>query len=176
MNAHSQCRKRLAQVMLRVREIYNPEQIKKAWAWGSIADGFDFHSFDGNEYYDDLDADCLWSASAAGWERYLEATGDDTNNGTLALMRHYGAKMAKITREEYLCFEYMGNPPDEIGPELEAELPARFRKVETTWEEKLDRDAEAEELDAHGVGVALNLPRYGNPRKYLKNKSGGKIR
>ena len=33
----------------------------------------------------------------------------------------------KLTREVYLELAYFGNPPDELGPEEEAELPEEFQ-------------------------------------------------
>jgi hypothetical protein len=33
-----------------------------------------------------------------------------------------------LTREAYLNVAYMGNPPKELGPEQEAELPEQFQK------------------------------------------------
>jgi hypothetical protein len=32
-----------------------------------------------------------------------------------------------MTRENYLYLAYLGNPPDELGPEEEAELPEQFQ-------------------------------------------------
>jgi hypothetical protein len=33
-----------------------------------------------------------------------------------------------LTREKYLEMAYLGNPPEELGPEEEAELPREFQK------------------------------------------------
>ena len=41
-------------------------------------------------------------------------------NLTLELMKKL---KVPLTRENYLHIEYMGNPPDEIGGEIEAEIP-----------------------------------------------------
>jgi hypothetical protein len=38
-----------------------------------------------------------------------------------------------VTRENYLDFAYLGNPPEELGPEEEAELPeeiSKYRNIE----------------------------------------------
>jgi hypothetical protein len=32
-----------------------------------------------------------------------------------------------VTRENYLDFAYLGNPPEELGPEEEAELPEEIK-------------------------------------------------
>ena len=40
-------------------------------------------------------------------------------NPLLAVMRRYGAPM---TREEFLRLKYLGNVPDVIDPEVEAEI------------------------------------------------------
>jgi hypothetical protein len=42
----------------------------------------------------------------------------------LAMMRDYGIPM---TREKYLRLAYMGDPPEELGPEEEANLPPQFQ-------------------------------------------------
>jgi hypothetical protein len=43
-----------------------------------------------------------------------------TRNLTLDLMKKHGVP---LTRENYLHIEYMGTPPEEIGGEIEAEIP-----------------------------------------------------
>jgi hypothetical protein len=48
-----------------------------------------------------------------------------TSSATLAAMRHYGAFE---DRETYLNWAFCGNPPDELDPEEEAELPVQFQR------------------------------------------------
>jgi hypothetical protein len=43
----------------------------------------------------------------------------------LEYMKEHGIP---LTRENYLNEAYMGEPPEELGPELEAELPEQFQK------------------------------------------------
>jgi hypothetical protein len=45
-------------------------------------------------------------------------------DGVLEKMKALGPPM---TREVYLELAYFGNPPDELGPEEEAELPEQFQ-------------------------------------------------
>lgn len=52
---------------------------------------------------------------------------DQEENGTIRAMKKAGIP---LTRENYLNTAYMGNPPEEIGPEIEAMLPEEFRKKE----------------------------------------------
>jgi hypothetical protein len=49
----------------------------------------------------------------------------------LALMQRFNMPM---TREKYLDLAFMGEPPDELGPEQEAELPPQFRRGGATPE------------------------------------------
>jgi hypothetical protein len=46
-------------------------------------------------------------------------------NSVLSAMIRYNAPE---TREEYLMWAFLGNPPEELTPELEAELPPQFRR------------------------------------------------
>ena len=48
-------------------------------------------------------------------------------NSTLELMKKHKVPM---TRENYLYLEYMGTPPEEIGGEIEAEIPQEIRDAE----------------------------------------------
>jgi hypothetical protein len=47
-------------------------------------------------------------------------------------MDHVLAYMKKnnvpLTREDYLDFAYLGNPPEELGVEEEAQLPEEFQR------------------------------------------------
>ena len=43
----------------------------------------------------------------------------------LEYMKEHGIP---LTRENYLNEAYMGNPPEKLGPELEAELPEQFQR------------------------------------------------
>lgn len=47
-------------------------------------------------------------------------------------MKKYGVP---LTRENYLDLNYLGNVPDEIGPEIEAELPREVQLPEWRNEE-----------------------------------------
>jgi hypothetical protein len=43
-----------------------------------------------------------------------------------------------LTRQNYLDMAYMGNPPDEIGGEIEASIPQEIRDAEdTAWMKEL---------------------------------------
>jgi len=48
-------------------------------------------------------------------------------NLTLELMKK---RNIPLTRQNYLDIEYMGNPPEEIGGEIEAEIPQEIRDAE----------------------------------------------
>jgi hypothetical protein len=50
-----------------------------------------------------------------------------TNDCVLALMKRKGVP---LTRENYLDIAYWGNPPDEIGGEIEAEIPWEIKHAE----------------------------------------------
>ena len=71
----------------------------------------------------------------------------------LKVMRAYHAP-EPITRESYLNFVYLGNPPvdrdGDLDPELEAELPREFQRKETVTHEevKAAEDAERAMVDA----------------------------
>jgi hypothetical protein len=56
----------------------------------------------------------------------------------LVWMRKHGIP---VTRANYLALDYLGNPPEEIGPEIEAELPREIQLPE--WRE--DEEEEEEE-------------------------------
>jgi hypothetical protein len=55
--------------------------MKRAWAWGGgRSDGYRFYEFHGpnGEYlYNLKNADCKWSALAAGWRQLLDSTEDN---------------------------------------------------------------------------------------------------
>ena len=54
-----------------------------------------------------------------------------TNDIVLAAMIEKGVP---LTRENYLHIAYMGNPPEEIGGEIEAAIPQEIRDAEdTAW-------------------------------------------
>jgi hypothetical protein len=48
-------------------------------------------------------------------------------NLTLELMKKHGVP---LTRQNYLHIEYMGNPPEEIGGEIEAEIPWEIKHAD----------------------------------------------
>jgi hypothetical protein len=48
-------------------------------------------------------------------------------NLTLELMKKHNVP---LTRQNYLDIEYFGNPPDEIGGEIEASIPQEIREAE----------------------------------------------
>jgi hypothetical protein len=48
-------------------------------------------------------------------------------NLTLELMKKHKVPM---TRENYLHIEYMGNPPEDTGGEIEAEIPWEIRNAD----------------------------------------------
>lgn len=50
----------------------------------------------------------------------LKQAQPNDENPLLAVMRRYGAPM---TREEFLKLRYLGNVPDVIDPEVEADIP-----------------------------------------------------
>jgi hypothetical protein len=50
-----------------------------------------------------------------------------TRNLTLGLMKKHNVP---LTRENYLDIAYMGSPPDEIGGEIEAEIPWEIKHAE----------------------------------------------
>jgi hypothetical protein len=49
-------------------------------------------------------------------------------NPTLEFLK---ANKIRVTRENYLAVEFLGNPPEELGPEEEAALP---------WQARLEKD------------------------------------
>src|SRR5271154_7109636 len=56
-------------------------------------------------------------------------------HGRFAMMRNLTLELMKkrnipLTRQNYLDIEYMGNPPEEIGGEIEAEIPQEIRDAE----------------------------------------------
>ena len=58
-----------------------------------------------------------------------------TNDIVLAAMKREGVP---LTRENYLHIAYMGNPPEEIGGEIEASIPHEIRDAEdTAWMSEL---------------------------------------
>ena len=46
-------------------------------------------------------------------------------NGTEKMLQELGLP---LTRENYLRLEFLGNPPEELDGELEAELPEKYQK------------------------------------------------
>ena len=54
-----------------------------------------------------------------------EQTQSGSTDFVLEYMKEHGIP---LTRENYLNEAYMGEPPEELGPELEAELPEQFQK------------------------------------------------
>ena len=80
MSNHAFCRKLLQEVLKDVRAQVRPAEIKKAWAYKSSFGGFEFHGPDG--FYEMAKGDCLWSAHADGWEKYL--TGLTRGSGEIA--------------------------------------------------------------------------------------------
>jgi hypothetical protein len=68
---------------------------------------------------------------------------------TLELMKKHGVP---LTRANYLAIEYMGNPPEEIGGEIEAGIPQEIKDGEDVqWMAELgvgwvpDRDDDEED-------------------------------
>ncbi len=53
----------------------------------------------------------------------------------LAVFRYYGQD--EVTREEYLETTYLGNPPEELGAELESMLPDELQLVNEDGEERI---------------------------------------
>jgi len=47
------------------------------------------------------------------------------NNDTIEYMRK---EETPLTRENFLNLQYLGNPPDEIDPEVESTFPEQFRQ------------------------------------------------
>lgn len=72
MNDHAFCRFALKEQMAEVRKFFTQEQIKKAWAIGTIGSSFEFHGPNGEYIYNLRSADCLWSAKAEGWAKLLD--------------------------------------------------------------------------------------------------------
>jgi hypothetical protein len=54
-------------------------------------------------------------------------------NNTLEYMKKKGIS---LTRENYLDFAYLGNPPEELSAEEEAEIPSRLTSEEAKPETK----------------------------------------
>lgn len=63
-------------------------------------------------------------------------------NNILEHMKKIGVP---LTRENYLDFAYLGNPPDELSAEEEAEIPEELQSEEPA-EPKLDNEAGANGL------------------------------
>jgi len=69
---HSFCRKLLKATLEEVRKHLTPEQIKKAWAHKHCMGKYEFHGPDGFFIGSVSGADCIWSAKAEGWQKWLE--------------------------------------------------------------------------------------------------------
>ena len=77
MSEHNFCRALLAKTLKQVRKRVDLSDIKKAWAYKDGFGGFEFHGPNGF-YAHGLNADCLWSAKAEGWAKYLDTqTGEE---------------------------------------------------------------------------------------------------
>jgi len=75
---HAFCRELLKTTMREVRKAFTGEQINAAWAWDSGGrKQYEFHG-PNKEYVYNLDADCLWSAKASGWNKLLAQSGRRT--------------------------------------------------------------------------------------------------
>lgn len=53
---------------------------------------------------------------------------DDQSSSIDPILRWMMENGVSLTRESYLNVAYMGNPPKELGPEEEAELPEQFQR------------------------------------------------
>ena len=70
---HAFCRELLKQTMKEVRQHFTAEEIKGAWVYDAGGrKEYEFHGAN-KEYMYGLDADCTWSAKAAGWSKMLRA-------------------------------------------------------------------------------------------------------
>jgi hypothetical protein len=85
MDNHLYCRELLKLTMVDVRKVFSSEEIRRAWAWG---DGrtrgyrsFEFHGPNGEYEYNLRAADCKWSAMAEGWQRLLNASEPQSDEG-----------------------------------------------------------------------------------------------
>jgi hypothetical protein len=58
------------------------------------------------------------------WETIYEFVSSDP------LVEYMKKHDIPVTRENYLSLAYLGNPPAELGPELEAELPSELTDEE----------------------------------------------
>jgi len=75
MSGHEFCRILLRETMKTVRKHVSSEEIKKAWAYKTGFGDFEFHGPEDFYAYSLHGADCLWSAKAEGWQKYLESKG-----------------------------------------------------------------------------------------------------
>jgi hypothetical protein len=71
MNPHAFCKAELASTMIDVRKVFTPAEIKAAWVWEGARKSFAFHGPHG-EYFYGLNADCISSAKAEGWQKMLD--------------------------------------------------------------------------------------------------------
>jgi hypothetical protein len=56
---------------------------------------------------------------------HKQAARKETMNHTIAWMQKNGIE---VTRENYLFHAYLGDPPEVLGPEEEADLPEELRE------------------------------------------------
>jgi len=69
---HSFCRKLLAEVMKQVKVKVSKVEIESSWAYKNGVRSYEFHG-PNNFYVHGLNADCIWSAKADGWMKYLDS-------------------------------------------------------------------------------------------------------
>jgi hypothetical protein len=72
-NMHTFCRELLKQTLTDVHRHFTPEEIRGAWVYDAGGrKEYEFHGAN-KEYFYGLDADCTWSAKAAGWSKMIQA-------------------------------------------------------------------------------------------------------
>ena len=81
-------------------------------------------------------------------------------NHTVEYMKKNGVP---LTRENYLDYAYLGNPPAQLSAEEEAELPEELQRTEPEEKEEKEELTEEPETDTIPVGD------YSSPEYFQKS-------
>ena len=81
-------------------------------------------------------------------------------NHTVEYMKKNGVP---LTRENYLDYAYLGNPPSQLSAEEEAELPEELQRTEPEEKEEKEELTEKPETDTIPVGD------YSSPEYFQKS-------
>lgn len=105
MSSHDFCRILLSETLKDVKKVTTPEERKAAYAYKNSA-GYEFHGPDGFYVFLGNKADCLSSAKANGWDKWMESKltcvcGQEFTSGEAADVRLSGTCPACGGQEFY---------------------------------------------------------------------------